>query len=162
MSSKFNIPLTCEVHTNGKTKIQAVKDGDCRQTIRPFKPDNPKEEGDLVHLHGWAGKPYRSKWEPRMPEGGYWPIKSTFKLSFYEHMPTEHGGIGMRYEVPSKEKWIIARDWLRDTVATADWFATYQEMIKWFLKYYEREEFLDTTYKAIVWDPDTFVSGDEI
>lgn len=158
MGNKYNLPLTCEVITDGKTKIQAVKDGDCYQTIRPLKPDNPKELGDYVHFHGWAGKPYESKWEPRMPEGGYWKINRTFKVKFYEHMDTEHGDIGMYYQnktifADEENKWIKARGWLRDAVAHADWFATYKEMVSWFLNEYDREEVLNTVYKAIRWDP---------
>lgn len=43
-------------------KIPAVISGDCRQTIRKTKV----HEGDLIHGHGWADKPYRSLWSWRM------------------------------------------------------------------------------------------------
>ena len=44
-------------------KIEAVKSGECRQTIRRgwrFWV------GDEILFHGWSGKPYRSKWDWRL------------------------------------------------------------------------------------------------
>ena len=46
-------------------KIEGVKDGTIRQTTRIFNPDNPKEVGDKLLPHGWAGRPYRSTWDWR-------------------------------------------------------------------------------------------------
>lgn len=61
---KWNIPLTYE------PKIEAVRSGKCRQTIRIDVPE-PNEfkyhEGDQVSFHGWEGKPYRSQWSFRTP-----------------------------------------------------------------------------------------------
>ena len=44
-------------------KIEAVKSGAIRQTIRV---DSKVEIGDEILFHGWSGKPYRSKWSWRM------------------------------------------------------------------------------------------------
>ena len=51
---KWNLPLTY------KPKIESVKRGDCRQTIRMGRKF---KEGDLVRFYIWKGKPYRSKRE---------------------------------------------------------------------------------------------------
>ena len=47
-------------------KIEAVKAGTCRQTIRRFNPLKPKKVGDKLILHTWAGKPYRTPWDWRL------------------------------------------------------------------------------------------------
>ena len=46
-------------------KIEAVKAGTCKQTIR-LKRSVEKKIGDKIILHTWAGKPYRSKWDWRL------------------------------------------------------------------------------------------------
>jgi len=46
-------------------KIEAVRAGSCRQTIRPLGK-RPVKVGDKILFHGWAGRPYRSKWSWRM------------------------------------------------------------------------------------------------
>jgi len=46
-------------------KIEGVRNGTIRQTIRVFNPENPRELGDRIILHGWKGKPYRSPWSWR-------------------------------------------------------------------------------------------------
>ena len=43
-------------------KIEPVKDGRCTQTIR--KGRNVSVD-DKILFHGWAGRPYRSKWDWR-------------------------------------------------------------------------------------------------
>lgn len=45
-----------------KPKIPAVRSGECRQTIRPGSNVRP---GDQILIHGWTGRPYRSKWSWR-------------------------------------------------------------------------------------------------
>lgn len=40
-------------------KIEAVRKGKCTQTIRMT---DKFTVGDSILLHGWVGKPYRSKW----------------------------------------------------------------------------------------------------
>lgn len=62
---KWNLPLTYE------PKIQPVIDGKIKQTIRVVGKAGKKQEGDLISLHGWSGKPYRSQWSFRTP---YWKI----------------------------------------------------------------------------------------
>ena len=44
-------------------KIEPVRDGRCTQTIRKGRRFCV---GDSVLIHGWAGRPYRSKWSCRM------------------------------------------------------------------------------------------------
>jgi hypothetical protein len=53
---KWNLPLTYE------PKIDPVRDGRIRQTIRVVGKAGKKREGDLISFHGWQGKPYRSPW----------------------------------------------------------------------------------------------------
>ena len=43
-------------------KIEPVKDGRCTQTIRKGRKVSV---GDEILFHGWAGRPYRSKWDWR-------------------------------------------------------------------------------------------------
>lgn len=43
-------------------KIEAVRSGECRQTIRKGRKVSA---GDEILFHGWSGKPYRSKWNWR-------------------------------------------------------------------------------------------------
>lgn len=43
-------------------KIEPVKDGLCTQTIRKGRKVSV---GDDILFHGWAGRPYRSKWDWR-------------------------------------------------------------------------------------------------
>lgn len=55
-------------------KIEAVKDGRCRQTIREVRRTDHHgryvipSRGDALMLHGWEGRPYRSKWSWRRAE----------------------------------------------------------------------------------------------
>ena len=63
---KWNLPLTYE------PKIQPVIDGTIRQTIREVGKAGKKAEGDLISLHGWSGKPYRSPWSFRTPYQEIW------------------------------------------------------------------------------------------
>lgn len=65
MTHKHILPLTY------KPKIQAVREGRCRQTIRAGRKF---QVGDLVMFHGWEGKPYRSKWSFRTP---WWKIHTS-------------------------------------------------------------------------------------
>lgn len=43
-------------------KIEPVKDGRCKQTIRMGGKVSINDE---ILFHGWAGKPYKSKWDWR-------------------------------------------------------------------------------------------------
>ena len=45
-----------------KPKIEPVLIGACRQTIRKGRRF---KEGDEILMHGWEGRPYRSKWSWR-------------------------------------------------------------------------------------------------
>ncbi|MFA4971981.1 MAG: hypothetical protein WC683_05160 [bacterium] len=72
---KHNLPLTYP------PKIAAVLAEECTQTIRPGRRF---AIGDLLSLHGWEGKPYRSKWSFRTP---YWPLVSV------DDIWIERGGI---------------------------------------------------------------------
>ena len=63
-------------------KIEAVRRLECRRTTRLFNPENPFEEGDSVLIHGWAGKPYRSPWNWRLPK---MPILPPIYLLAMEH-----------------------------------------------------------------------------
>lgn len=47
-------------------KIEGVRNGTIRQTIRKYNPKRPFKIGDKLLIHGWSGKPYRSPWNWRM------------------------------------------------------------------------------------------------
>ena len=49
-----------------RPKIEAVKAGTCRQTIRLKRSSVEKLPGDKLLMHTWAGLPYRSKWDWRL------------------------------------------------------------------------------------------------
>lgn len=51
---KWNVPLTYQ------PKIQPVKEGRCKQTIRFGRKYSP---GDLIRFYTWTGRPYHSKRE---------------------------------------------------------------------------------------------------
>ena len=58
-------------HRMGMTyepKIEGVRNGTIRQTIRKLNPKHPFKLGDRLLIHGWEGRPYRSKWSWRMDE----------------------------------------------------------------------------------------------
>jgi len=46
-----------------KPKIEPVRDGRCIQTIRKGRKFSV---GDSILIHGWEGRPYRSKWSWRL------------------------------------------------------------------------------------------------
>lgn len=49
-----------------KPKIDGVKSGTIRQTVRLQRSGPDMKKGDKLILHTWAGKPYRSKWDWRL------------------------------------------------------------------------------------------------
>jgi len=61
MSDKKDVthPHTWMLPLSYKPKLEAVRTGNCTQTIRPDKDIRP---GDYVYLFEWSGKPYRSPW----------------------------------------------------------------------------------------------------
>ncbi len=69
---KWNLALTYQ------PKIEAVRSGICRQTIRPVGKSPGKAEGDLISFHGWADRPYRSPWSWRTP---YVPLTETKRIA---------------------------------------------------------------------------------
>jgi len=46
-------------------KISAVQSGECTQTIRAVRKGRKVSVGNEILFHGWAGRPYRSKWDWR-------------------------------------------------------------------------------------------------
>lgn len=46
-----------------KPKIEPVRSGECRQTIRKGRRFSV---GDSILIHGWVDRPYRSKWSWRI------------------------------------------------------------------------------------------------
>ena len=59
-------------------KIEGVKNGTIRQTIRPISKI-PRKVGDKLILHGWKGKPYRSPWSWRREA----TVKQVFEIECY-------------------------------------------------------------------------------
>jgi hypothetical protein len=60
-------------------KVEGVRNGTIRQTIRAFNPENPRKVGDKLLLHGWSGKPYRSPWNWRREE----KVTQVFEIECY-------------------------------------------------------------------------------
>ena len=46
-------------------KIEGVRNGPIRQTIRKWRKNRTIRPGDYILFHGWKGRPYRSKWSWR-------------------------------------------------------------------------------------------------
>jgi hypothetical protein len=68
-------------------KIEGVKNGTIRQTIRPLSKV-PRKVGDKLILHGWKGKPYRSPWSWRREE----KVRDVFEMECYaDHFVFEGG-----------------------------------------------------------------------
>lgn len=66
-------------------KIPAVLSGECTQTIRT-KGKKQKCAGDIITLHGWSGKAYRSKWSWRK------------RVVVYEVIDIQISSVGMRID----------------------------------------------------------------
>jgi len=47
-------------------KVEGIKDGTIKQTIRVVNPNRPFQTHEKVIIHGWEGKPYRSPWSWRI------------------------------------------------------------------------------------------------
>ena len=65
-----------------KPKIEPIKTGGCRQTTRIYNENNPFKVGDLILIHGWAGRPYRSPWNWRRPKE---PVTQVIDMIALEH-----------------------------------------------------------------------------
>jgi len=68
---KWNLPLTY------RPKIARVASGEIRQTIRPGLKYTV---GDWVAVHGWEGRPYRSRWTGRTP---YFELKKVIDIVLF-------------------------------------------------------------------------------
>jgi hypothetical protein len=64
-------------------KIEPVKKLECRRTTRIYNEDNPFEVGDFALIHGWAGKPYRTPWNWRLPKMS---IVKVIDMLAFEHV----------------------------------------------------------------------------
>jgi len=82
---KWNIPLTYE------PKIEPVRRGECRQTIRTGRKF---KVGDLIRFYTWKGKPYRSKRETITE---YMEIWGTADIIIH-HWGIQNGLLGMEHE----------------------------------------------------------------
>jgi len=89
-----------------KPKIEAVRAGECRQTIRPLGK-RPVKVGDTILFHGWEGRPYWSKWSWRLEV----TVKSCRRVRFDD--------VGMWMELNSEEPIQMEWEWL-DIVAERD------------------------------------------
>jgi hypothetical protein len=88
-------------------KIEGVKNGAIRQTIRPLSKV-PRKVGDKLLLHGWSGKPYRSPWNWRM-EG---QIFSALRIDC-----TDYGVLDGGFPESWRQKWV---SWQVDRIAELD------------------------------------------
>lgn len=79
--STYNLPLTYP------PKIEPVKRRECHQTIRKLNQSKPKNIGDDIRFHTWAGKPYYSKWDWR---SDLWPLNEVLRIA-YNPFPLNQG-----------------------------------------------------------------------
>lgn len=132
---KHILPLTYE------PKIKAVLDGVCTQTIRPLNPSNQKRQGDYVMFHGWAGKPYHSKWNWRTP---YWLITEVFDVCIKP----------VGFINPDPE--YLFDDSVSNYIAVRDGFNTYHDLYKEFVKMYGDvfdDPFDHKFFQVLRWNP---------
>jgi hypothetical protein len=73
-------------------KIEGVRNGNIRQTIRRFNPKRPFEVGDKLLIHGWVGAMYRTPWNWRREE----KVRFTLNLGALETKFVIDDGGGMR------------------------------------------------------------------
>jgi hypothetical protein len=96
-------------------KIGAVKDGRCKQTIRKLNPERPTVPGDILLLHTWEARPYRSKWSWR----GYYRVLDVMVINLFVR-PNEHEVIcddGSREPLTREDLTELAR---KDFIAPVD------------------------------------------
>lgn len=77
-------------------KIEAVRSGECKQTIRPLG-NTPVEAGDEILFHGWEGRPYRSKWSWRKRV----KVIDVFNLKFNDDCVINEHGFGCTWGSPT-------------------------------------------------------------
>jgi hypothetical protein len=74
-----------------KPKIEAVKAGTIRQTIRLKRSDVEKRPGDKLLLHTWAGKPYRTPWDWRLETTITERIALLYQFGLWHYNENGHG-----------------------------------------------------------------------
>lgn len=84
-------------------KIEAVKSGECCQTIRKGRRF---AVGDEILIHGWSGRPYRSKWS--------WRKRVVVKMAEIITVSVD----GVRFASPIVYKW---SNWRIDVTAALDY-----------------------------------------
>ena len=129
---KHILPLTYE------PKIPDVISGKCTQTIRPMSNKKEKSKGDFVMFHGWAGKPYRSKWSFRTP---YWELTEVITVDIREHAMGYYEGntlMGINTEIIN-------------SVAMADGFIDYEHMYNQFVKMYGKRFLENNKFQVLQW-----------
>lgn len=92
-------------------KIEAVKRGECCQTIRRYNPERPKHPGDKLTLHTWAGRPYRSKWD--------WRLETTISRILRLYFPGIKDGVRPTASAQGESAWHISDEMLT-AIAIAD------------------------------------------
>jgi len=136
---KHVLPLTYE------PKIKNVRNGVCRQTIRPVSVKKPKKVGDLVMFHGWSGKPYASPWSWRTD---YFIITEVFTIKFQIKRNFEKAvfeGDILKDNNPMSEP-------DKEDLAVRDGFKDLQDMYSYF--FFNYPELRDMLFKTIRWDKD--------
>ena len=68
-------------------KIEGVRDGTIRQTIRKFNPKRPFEVGEKLLIHGWVNQPYRTPWSWRFESR----VKEVYDLECYVDYVVQDG-----------------------------------------------------------------------
>ena len=127
--TKHIMALTCE------QKIEAVRKGEWRQTIRPVGKREIKP-GDKVMFHGWEGRPYRSTWSWRTE---YFEIEGTMDIRF---------AFKDKIWVRGRDKYMHSEEleWL----ASEDGFETVEDMFKWFSRTYGHKLY-DMAFRVMWW-----------
>ena len=137
---KHVLPLTY------KPKIENVRKGICKQTIRPVSIKKPKKIDDLIMFHGWSGKPYTSPWNWRTD---YFIITEVFTIKFNIKRNFEKAvfeGDILRDNIPMN-------DFDKEDLAARDGFKDLQDMYSYF--FFNYPELRDMMFKVIRWEKDT-------
>ena len=116
-------------------KIEGVRNGTIRQTIRKWRKNRTIRPGDYILFHGWEGRPYRSKWSWR---------KKVKVTEVYQLLFSEDGVYNLKRRVDDGTLNKLARD---DGI-----IPTTGEALKEVLKKLNGPEWEDW-YEVIRWEP---------
>lgn len=121
-----------------------ILNGEKRQTIRRFTEKRYEQilNADRLQLY----------WHQRSKDGYLLKEVKLSRIYFLEFREDEDGNIRMWLkERKNSLSFFPAKEWLSDYIAKKDGFDSYEDMVKWFLEHYGKDEILNTTFMVIEW-----------